>query len=277
MKTSITNWSFHREIAAGRMDVAKFMAEAKRLGYGAVELLSLWTNTPDQVKDARRQADDLGLKICAYDVSNNFCVTGTDFDAQVAEVKKGIERAAQLGASIVRVFSGNQTKGLTFEAARGMIVEGFYRVAPDAERAGVTMALENHGRLAATSEQVIRIIKAVGSPAFKSTFDTGNFMIGDDDPVVAARNLAQHVAHVHVKDLSWDNVHGEPPQVYISNAGKKLRPETIGEGQIDLAKIFRVLKKAGYTGYYSLEYEGLDPEPGGVAQSTRNLMRLAAA
>ncbi|MDO8586117.1 MAG: sugar phosphate isomerase/epimerase family protein [Armatimonadota bacterium] len=277
MKTAITNWSFHREIMGGRMDIAGFLSEAKRLDYKAVELLAAWTNTPEQMKEARSRADDLGLKVCCYDVSNNFCVTGSDLDSQIADVKKGIEAALQLGARVIRVFSGSQKKGLAFEAARGMIVEAFYRIAPEAEAAGITMAMENHGRLAATSEQVMRIIKSVGSPALKSTLDTGNFTIGDEDPVVAARNLATLVAHVHVKDISWDNVQGEPPQVFVSNTGRKVRPEVIGEGQIDFAKIFRILKNAGFNGHLSLEYEGNDPEPDGVARSTANLIKLAEA
>ena len=275
MKTAITNWSFHREITSGRMDIPKFLAEAGRLGYKAVELLSGWTNTPEQIQDARSRADDLGLRVCCYGVSNDFCVTGSEMDAQVADVKRGIETAVQLGAPVVRVFSGSRRKGMSFESARGMIVEGFYRIAPEAEAAGITMAMENHGRLAATSEQVMRIIKSVGSSALKSTLDTGNFAIGDEDPVVAARNLASQVAHVHVKDIAWDNVQGEGPQVFLSNAGRKLRPEVIGEGQIDFARIFRILKKAGFSGHLSLEYEGNDPEPEAVARSTAHLMKLA--
>lgn len=272
MKTSITNYSFHREIGAGRMTVPSFMEEAKKLGFGAVELLSLWTNKPEQVKEAKKRADDLGLKVCCYDVSNNFCVTGPDLDAQVEDVRRGIDTAVELGAPVARVFSGNKIEGLKFETARGMIIEGFYRVAPDAENAGITLAMENHGRLAGTSEQVLRIIKSVGSPALKSTFDTGNFTICDEDPIVAARNLAIQVAHVHVKDIAWEGV-DEPS--FVSNEGKKLRPEVIGEGQIDFPKIFRILKNAGFNGYLSLEYEGVEVEPTGVSRSAKNLLRFA--
>ena len=276
MKTSITIWSFHREIGSGAMDVPGFLKEAKKLGFKAVELLSVWTESPEQIKQVRESAADLGLAICAYGIHNDFACAGSELDAQVDFVRKGIETAARLGCPILRVFGGDAKEGLTFDKARGTIVEGFYRCAPDAKAAGVTMALENHGWLSCTSNSVLRIIKGVGSPALKSTLDTGNFLIGDEDPIVAARNLAKEVAHVHVKDVRWKTPPDEKAQVFVSVKGRKVQPETIGEGEIDLPKILRILKKADYQGYLSLEYEGNDPEPKGIPISAKNLLRMAA-
>ena len=276
MKTSITNWSFHREIGSGAMDIPGFLKEAKRLGFQAVELLSVWTEKPEQIKQSRELAADLGLAICAYGIHNDFARTGAELDAQVDVVRKGIESAARLGSPVLRVFGGDPREGITFDKARGTIVEGFYRCAPDAQAAGVTMAIENHGTLSCTSDSVLRIIKGVGSPALKSTLDTGNFLIGDEEPVVAARNLAKEVAHVHVKDMRWKKAPDENGLVFTSVKGRKVQPETIGEGEIDLTKIFRILKNAGYQGYLSLEYEGNDPEPKGVPISAKNLQRMLA-
>lgn len=258
------------------MDTSKFLLEAKRLGYKAVELLSYWTNTPEQIKQVLKETKDLGLKVSSFGASNDFALTGAELEPQVASVKKAIAAAVEFGAPIVRVFSANVKPGLDFDKALGMIVNGFKQVAPDAEAAKVTLALENHGKLACRSEHVAAIIKNVGSPALKSTFDVGNFLIADEDPIHAATVLAKDVAHVHVKDHRWDGVEGEPPQVYVSIAGKKLWPEVIGEGQIDFVKIFKILKKAGFKGYLSLEYEGNDPEPEGVYTSSQNLFKLAA-
>lgn len=275
MKTSISIWSWHREIAKGAMDVPKFLAESKRLGFKAVELLASWTSTPEQMKQTKKLAADSGLKICSYGVHNNFAVTGADLDAQVAAVKTGIENAVSLGAPLVRVFGGNAQEGLAVDKALDMIVDGFRKVMKDAEDANVTLALENHGRLSCTSQHVMKIIKGVGSPRMKATMDIGNFMIADEDPVSAARNLAKETAHVHVKDHRWEGVTADPPQVYVSIAGKKLWPEVVGKGKIDFANIFKILKDAGYKGYLSLEYEGNEPEPEGIYTSAHNLFRLA--
>jgi len=258
------------------MDVPKFLLEAKRLGYKAVELLAAWTSKTEQMREVKKVALDLGLKVCSYGIHNDFAVTGAELDAQIDEVKKGIEGALELEAPIVRVFGANAKAGLTVDKAIAMVADGFRKVVKSAEAAHVTLALENHGKLACRSEHIRKIIERVGSPAFRSTLDIGNFMIGDEDSVHAARNLAELVAHVHVKDHRWTDVTGEPPQVYVSNKGRKLWPEVIGEGQIDFVEIFRTLKKAGFNGYLSLEYEGNDPEPEGVYASTNNLFRLAA-
>jgi sugar phosphate isomerase/epimerase len=276
MKTSLAMWSFHREIGSGRMDTAKFIAEAKRLGYESVDLLAAWVSSADQVKQAKRLAADQGLNVCCYSVSNNFAMSGAELNAQVDMVRKGIEIGVELGAKIVRVFSANAREGLTFDQAFVTIVDGFKRVVPDARAAGVTLALENHGTLACTSERVKKIIREVGSPNLKSTFDIGNFLIADEDPLDAAKNLAGEVAHAHVKDHRWTGVTGEPPQVFVSIKGRKLLPEIVGDGQIDFVKVFKILKKAGFNGHLSLEYEGNDPEPEGVYTSTHNLFRLAA-
>ena len=276
MNTSITNWSFHRTIAEGKMDVPKFVAEAKRLGFRAVELLSAWTSTPEQIKQAKSAASDAGLRICCYGASNDFALTGDELDKQVSDLKAKIANAVELGAPVVRVFGGNTKEGLTVEKGLGLIVDGFRKAIKDAEDAKVTLAIENHGRLSCTSDQVGRILREVGSPALKATFDCGNFMIGDENPIDAVKSLAKLTGHVHVKDLRWDNVTAEPPQVYVSNAGKKLLPEVIGEGQIDFVTIFRALREAGFRGYLSLEYEGNDPEPEGVYTSAHNLFKFAA-
>ena len=115
-----------------------------------------------------------------YSVSNNF-VGKTDPTERAQAVEQdqgGVDTLANhFGAKTVRVFAGDITPGITFDDGFNWIVEGLALGAEYAYANGVTLALENHGKLAGRSDQVEKILRTVGSPALKANPDTGNFLL----------------------------------------------------------------------------------------------------
>ena len=156
------------------------------------------------------------------------------------------------------------------------ILEGLSAGADYAASRGVTLALENHGRFAGRSDQVRDIIEQVGSAALRVNLDTGNFLPVGQDPLVAAKELAEWVVLVHLKDLDLAQP-GETGHVFTDPAGRSLTGSVVGEGLVDLAGIYSVLDGAGYDGWYSLEYEGsTDAVSLGVPKSLAAARRLLA-
>jgi sugar phosphate isomerase/epimerase len=106
---------------------------------------------------------------------------------------------------------------------------------------GKTLVLENeHACYLGTGAEVARVVAAVGNPGLRACWDPGNALAAGETPYPGGyQAVAEHVAHVHIKDAVL--VNDEP------------RWCVVGEGVIDYAGQFSDLRQAGYDGYISLE------------------------
>jgi L-ribulose-5-phosphate 3-epimerase len=148
-----------------------------------------------------------------------------------ALVERGVALAASLGADAVLVpFFGTSRLESDDEIAR--VAEGLRGVAPAAERAGVTLAVEN--TLAAA--QNVALVEAVGSPAVGVYYDTGNTLGAGRDPVDEVRALGTALARVHFKD-------------YRPGQGAVM----MGEGVVDFPAVAGALDARGYRQWIVME------------------------
>ncbi len=278
MKLSLSMYSLVAAVQAGRMDLMGFIDYAAAQGVAGVELLDIfWTDAEREIPLVKARIADAGLDVAVYSISNNFIQPeASDRVRELADLRRGVDIALELGVDLLRVFSGSAREGVSQEQGMAWILEGLTAGADYAASRGVTLALENHGRFAGRSNQVRDIIEQVGSPALRVNLDTGNFLPVGQDPVEAAQELADWVVLVHLKDLNLAQS-GETGHVFTDPAGRSLTGSVVGEGLIDLAGIYSVLDGAGYAGWYSLEYEGsTDAVNLGVPQSLAAARRLLA-
>jgi len=277
MKISVSMWSLHKYWYSKEMNVMGFLEWAAATRVPSVELLNIfWQDIQTELPQVVRFCQDNGLTVAAYDATNNF-VQG-DEDRREAEIRRvlwDIEVARALGAPVVRVFSGDAHQGIAFGQAKGWIVEGLRRAAQYAERRQVRLALENHGLFAGRSEQVEEILDAVGSPALTANIDTANFLLVDDDPLAAARRLARRTGHVHFKDFREIGA-DDQGTAYTALSGKRFKGTIAGEGQVPFGEIIRELRRAGYQGALSVEFEGREEPKEGTAASFLALQKLLA-
>ncbi|MEO5609947.1 MAG: TIM barrel protein [Ornithinibacter sp.] len=86
--------------------------------------------------------------------------------------------------------------------------------------------------------------------------DTGHLAIGGTDPVAFAREAADRVGHVHLKDVRMDLV----PRMLDRSASimegvqAGLFPP-LGQGDLALADVVLTLERAGYQGWYVIEQD----------------------
>jgi sugar phosphate isomerase/epimerase len=269
MKLSVSMWSVVQSVRDGKMDLSGFIDFAAQQGAEGVELLDyFWTDKQQQIPLVKQQVADAGLKLAVYSIGNDFFQPDADARArELAAFKQGIDIANQLEVNLMRVFSGNAKAGYKLEDGLAWIVDGLSEGAAYAQQHGVTLALENHGLMAGRSDQVRQIIETVNSPALRANLDTGNFLLVGQNPTDAARELANIVALVHLKDFrkatDADTVH-----VYKGLDGVGYTGTVVNAGEVDLAAIINILAQAGYAGWLSLEYEGgQDPLTIGVPRS----------
>ncbi len=261
MKLSLTPISFARTIKAGEMDLDRLIDHCARLELDAIDLLDtrgygwLWKDFPSQTRTLPGKLKSAGLKLAAYGCGNNFAQTEEDaFEKQVETVLNALQEAATVGAPALRIFGGYHQEtgglsGITYSRGFERIIQGLERCLPAAEKAGVVLALENHGRLPGHSHEILSLLQYFESPWLKSLFDCGNFMGNNMDepenPLEAYQRLRGRIAHIHMKDFG--------PAV----ARRQVRVEAYpcGDGTVPLRQFSALLEEDGYEGYCSLEFE----------------------
>ena len=276
MKLCLSMYSLLAAVKNGRLDLLGFIDYAANQGVGGVELLDIfWTDAEREIPLAKRRISDLGLQVAVYSISNNFIQPdASERQRELDDLKRGVDVANELGVDLLRVFSGSFRKGVTQAQGNEWIIAGLSAGAAYAEENGVTLALENHGRFAGRSDQVRDIIETVNSPALRVNFDTGNFVPVGQDPVVAARDLADLIVLAHLKDMDLAGP-GATGHVITDPSGRQLTGSVLGEGLVDLPGVRMALEEAGYRGWWSLEYEGAeDPVTVGVPRSLAAARRM---
>jgi sugar phosphate isomerase/epimerase len=195
----------------------------------------------------------LGLDISGTAIANDFCLPpGEARDKTLAHTRQWIDYAATMGAPVIRIFAGQVPKGDSEEAAIERCAAGINESLDYAAQRGVCLALENHGGITATPEQMLRIIQRVKDSAwFGVNLDGGNFHTAD--PYADLARIAPYAVNAQLKT----DVH----------PGNK-REDT------DLARVVRILADAGYRGYIVLEYESQEDPKTAVPRHIETLRKI---
>lgn len=173
-----------------------------------------------------------------------------------AEVMKAVRLAAGMGVEHVITTEGDPTSewghNLTHDERVFVVAEKLHEPVRLAEALGVQLLIEPHGILTDSIEGMQAILDRLGDPDNVGIgLDTGNSWLGGSDPVAFAEVFRDRIWHVHWKDLpaEWEEQRGE---IY----GCGFSPIALGEGVIDIAGVFAVLKDAPGLEYSTLEVGG---------------------
>lgn len=126
---------------------------------------------------------------------------------------------------------------------------------------GLTTGLHPHWGMAIERPQHVE--RLLGSCDVDLCLDIGHLFLGGADPVEIAKLASGRVVHVHLKDVDA----GFAERVRAGEIGFKqavidgmFRP--LGEGDVDIAGVIRLLEASGYQGWYVLEQDAsLAAEP----------------
>lgn len=227
------------------MTLEGFLNKAVEMELDGVELTAYYfpTTEKDYLNHIKKEAFLRGLDISGTAVGNNFCHAEPDKRTeQVQMVKDWIDVSYHLGAPCIRVFAGGPPKGHTEDEAIGWVVSALKECTEYAEPKGVIVALEDHGGVTSTAEQVLRIYNEVNSDWLGINLDTGNFR---KNPYEEISTVAPYAVTTHAK-------------VEILN------PATGEREKADFERIVQSLRQAGYHGYLSIEYESEEDPMTGV-------------
>ncbi len=254
-----------------KVEVASCIDRAAEMGFDGVEILQVqmtW-ETPSYLQALKRRAFSNGLDLMGFSTHQDF--VSPDPDARKHHVEnsiRSIEMAYALGIPTMRLNTGRwrtiksfddfmARKGIepplpghTEEEAFGWVIGSIEKLLPRAEECGVTLGLENHWGLGRTAAGVLRIVDAIRSPWLKVTLDTGNFL---EDMYPQMERMAPHAVLVQAKTYfgggEWYTL------------------------EIDYDRVAEILRKAGFRGYVSLEFEGKENPETGVRRSLEVLRK----
>ena len=258
MKLSLAAYSFREALAGPKksMTLDDFVDLASGYGLEGVEPTSYYfpdPPTPAYCRALRRHAFLQGLAISGTAVRNTFTYApGPQLDKEIDHVKRWIDLAAELHAPSIRIFAGDLQKGTSEADARRWCVDAINRACEHAATRGIYLALENHGGIVSTADQLLAIVKEVKSDWFGVNLDTGNFRGPSlyDDLV----RLAPYAVVVQVKSEVTDGTGAKQPA--------------------DLARVVKMLRDVKYRGFVVLEYEAAEDAKVAVPRYLKQLRSL---
>lgn len=261
MKLSLAAYSFRDQLGGDKpkMTMLEFIDKCASYDLDGCELTSYWFPkeiTPQYLNDIKQRAFRLGLDISGTAIRNDFCLpAGAERDKWLAHTRQWIDYAATFGAPVIRVFAGVKPKDDTEAVALDRCVEGLQESLKYAAEKGVFLALENHGGITATADQLLAIVKRLDSPWLGINLDSGNFSTGGD-PYEQLARIAPYAVNAQIKTEM--------------KVGGKAQPA-------DLGKIVKILKDAHYRGYVVLEYEAPEDPEVAVPRALKELRGLISA
>ena len=286
MKIGVSSYSYSRLVGSGNIRQIDVISKAKEAGFDVIEFSTISVpqgkTLKDYARELRDEAERVGIPIANYTIGAD-CVNGCggDLRAEVERLKGEVDIAEILGAPGMRHdITYNMPRGrfATFDDAIAAIAPAVREVSEYAASKGIRTMTENHGFISQDSTRVERLVSAVGHPNFGVLIDIGNFSCADEDQAVAVGRLAPLAFHVHAKDFHIKSGNGVNPGEgwFMSRGGNFLRGAIIGHGDVPLLQALRALKRTGYDGVLSVEFEGMEDPETGIRIGRDNLIKLLA-
>jgi len=275
MRIGICSYSFHRLLAAGQMDIFRYITTCKELGCtqldpwnahlsdlkdGAEALhagknpgKSQYLSAVDEnyVERVRAAADETKLQFgtMVVDGAHIYEPTAEAREANRQRAYRWISVGATLGMKQIRIDAGGpeEMPGDIFQ----IIVDGYRDLIDRAGSKGIEILIENHWGPSIVPENIERLMAAI--PGLGLLLDTRSWKPGRRDE--GCKRCARFAKATHIKTINWDTAGNEPNE--------------------DIGGAVTALKGAGYQGTWGIESVPADgDEIAGCRRAIALLKRL---
>jgi len=267
------------------LSLPAFLRKAAALGYPAVEImgkrphLSVLDADERALSAVREACAETGLRVATVAAYTDFTAGGQAAEVplvemQVAHVESLARLARELGAGIVRVFTGYATAPEAAARDWQICVAAIRECAARAEACGVVVAVQNHHETAVSSEAYGEFLADVNHPNCRAAYDPWIPALAGEDLAHYARLLAPRMVQTTLADYvrlpRYRSLRG---QTNYEPAPAMCRAVPLGEGIVELEAFFGGLRAGGFDGVVA--YEMCSPVRGGGSEA--NLDRVASA
>lgn len=223
------DWSIGKRMHPETFEVAK------KIGLQGIQV-SYNTNAdeiglsdPETLRTIQEASLRSGIKISSLAIGE-LNRTPYKSEAKTEEwVWNSVDAAKALGVKVILLAFFNRGDLRDDEAGKKMVIERLKKVAPQAEKLGVTLGIESY----LSAREHLDIIHAVGSDAVKVYYDFRNSVD------------AGHDIYTEIPMLGKDML----CEMHIKENGQRL-----GEGTLDWPRIAKMIHKTGYKGWLQIEW-----------------------
>ena len=230
----------------------EMLSLAKKLGYAGIEprVESKHRHGVELSADAaarrtiREKAAASGVEICCVATSCKYADPENNCK-HTEDTLKYIDLAADVGCSRLRVFGGSFPENVSREQASDNLITCLRSIGDHGRARGVCVCLETHDSWT-SPDDVSRVMAAVNHPNVAVNWDVwhpvrqSGFTIGD-----AFARLRPWIRHVHFHDGTVRR--------------DKLEQRTVGQGELDLKAVVRLLRGVSYDAFVSGEWINWEP------------------
>ena len=188
----------------------------------------------------------------------------------IQEMKYTARAAKAMGVDVVTFFMGSPIWKFWYsfpQTSEAMVEEGYQKVKElwspimdEFDACGVKLALEVHPTEIAfdywSAKKLLEVFEYRETLGFN--FDPSHLLWQGVDPAVFARDFADRIYHVHIKDvkLNFDGRNGVlGSHITFGNTRRGWNFVSPGHGDVDFDAIIRELNQADYQGPLSIEWE----------------------
>lgn len=221
-------------------DDEPFHDRIHRAAADGIDAIEFWDWRDKDLDAIETAADQAGVEIVGF-VAGGVLTDSEAADSTVATIRESIETASERGIETLIATTGPDQEGVDRETQYENIVDVLSQVAPEAEAANVTIALEplntevdHPGYYLTTSEEGFEIIDAVDSSSVRLLYDVYHQQITEGNVIQTMTENIERIGHIHIADVPGRH---EP-----------------GTGELNYANIFEAIDAAGYDGSVGCEF-----------------------
>ena len=260
-------------LACPNWQIETIIARAAGYGYDGIEWRGgaqghVQPHMPAAQKDLLRQrSSESGLMSFAVTAYTSFTSdSAEERQANLDELQRYVDLAAELDAPYVRTFLGVLSEGTNLDASIYEKISSCLNKATEyADSVGVKIAVEPHDNFVHSSS-ILPVLSRIEHSALRVIWDIGNAYSAGEDIEETFGHLKDRLAYVQVKDGK--------------GRGASWQLCSVGQGDVPLSQAFERLVANGYEGALSVEWEyawhpELDPPEialPAALQSVRNLL-----
>jgi sugar phosphate isomerase/epimerase len=185
----------------------------------------------------------------------------TDFAAHPEHIEWATDAvflADLLGASSVRIDTATKARDLSPEQMRDTFCAAIEQVLADTSALQMPLGIENHGFVSNDPAFLDGIFARVGDARLGLTLDPGNFYwfgLPLDEVYAVCEHFAPRARHTHFKSIAYPAElraqRREPGHRYAELSSP------LQSGDLDIARLVKILRGAGYKGDLCIENEAL--------------------
>jgi sugar phosphate isomerase/epimerase len=256
---AISQFSFASEFWTKQLDPLNFAAKSRELGISGLDYCSMFF--ADKVKDRsylnelKKRSADAGCYNLRIMVDGEGVLCDLNETARLKAVEdryKWMDVAAQLGCPMIRV--NLEGEGNPPDVAKAA-VDSLGRLIEYGKKQQTDVIVENHEGISCNGAWLAGVMKELNNPHGGILADFGNFCIKRTNPetndiagYLKTKCLEEYDRYLGITEI-MPYAKGIHAKTYrFDKSGNDL--------ETDFYRMFKIIKKSGYTGWISLEYEG---------------------